>query len=93
MFFKKKLISKHIKNLLSDLVFNIVKFVIILSIHFYKKTFTKIFRSNCRFNPTCSQYAIEALLKHGLIKGTNLSIKRIRKCVPGSSTGNDFVPD
>jgi putative membrane protein insertion efficiency factor len=46
----------------------------------------------CRFTPTCSQYAITALQKHGLIKGTLLAIKRISKCHPGGGSGYDPVP-
>jgi putative membrane protein insertion efficiency factor len=46
----------------------------------------------CRFTPTCSQYAVEALKKHGLLKGGWLAVKRISKCHPGGSSGYDPVP-
>ena len=46
----------------------------------------------CRFTPTCSQYAIEALKKHGLLKGTWLAVKRISRCHPWGGHGYDPVP-
>jgi putative membrane protein insertion efficiency factor len=61
--------------------------------------FIKIYQSlplsshnSCRFTPTCSSYAIEALKQHGLVKGTILSIKRIMRCNPWSKMGYDPVP-
>jgi len=48
--------------------------------------------SQCRFTPTCSQYGIEALKKHGLIKGGWLTAKRIAKCNPWGGHGPDPVP-
>jgi len=46
----------------------------------------------CRFTPTCSQYALEALKKYGLFKGGWLAVKRISKCHPGGGSGYDPVP-
>jgi putative membrane protein insertion efficiency factor len=48
--------------------------------------------SNCRFNPTCSTYAIDAIEQWGALKGSWLAIKRIGKCHPWGSGGNDPVP-
>ena len=48
--------------------------------------------SSCRYTPTCSGYAIEALKIHGFLKGTYLSIKRISRCNPWGSFGYDPVP-
>ncbi len=48
--------------------------------------------NSCRYIPSCSNYAIEALEKHGLIKGLFLSIKRILRCNPWGSIGYDPVP-
>lgn len=47
---------------------------------------------NCRFQPTCSQYAIEALQLHGVLKGGWLAIKRIGRCHPWGDSGYDPVP-
>lgn len=51
------------------------------------------FPSSCRYTPTCSNYAIDALKKHGAIKGTYLAIWRILRCNPWSDGGDDPVPD
>ncbi|MGN0383180.1 MAG: membrane protein insertion efficiency factor YidD [Eubacterium sp.] len=48
--------------------------------------------SHCRFIPTCSQYAIEALEKYGPLRGSLLAIKRILRCNPFSKGGSDPVP-
>lgn len=48
--------------------------------------------SNCRFNPSCSNYAIDAIEQWGAIKGSWLAIKRIGKCHPWGDGGNDPVP-
>lgn len=51
------------------------------------------FHNHCRFIPTCSNYGIEAIEKHGSIKGTILTIKRILRCHPLGSKGYDPVPE
>ena len=65
-------------------------------IKIYQYFISPFLGNNCRFLPTCSEYLIEALKTHGLIKGLNLGIRRISKCHPfkkiGSSHGLDFVP-
>jgi putative membrane protein insertion efficiency factor len=48
--------------------------------------------ANCRFEPTCSSYAIEALEIHGVLKGTCLAVKRIGRCHPWGGAGYDPVP-
>ena len=48
--------------------------------------------SSCRFVPTCSEYAVEALKKHGPLKGTVLAAKRIARCHPWGESGHDPVP-
>jgi len=47
---------------------------------------------NCRFNPTCSQYVIEAINKYGVVKGCCLGIRRIMRCHPWCLGGHDPVP-
>ncbi|MGA0383601.1 MAG: membrane protein insertion efficiency factor YidD [Flavobacteriaceae bacterium] len=48
--------------------------------------------SSCRFVPTCSEYAVDALKKHGPLKGTVLAAKRIARCHPWGESGHDPVP-
>ena len=61
-------------------------------IQFYRLTFSSFLGNECRFFPTCSEYALEALDKHGIIIGLFLSIKRVIKCNPLASSGIDPVP-
>ncbi len=56
--------------------------VFILPIRFYRYFISPLFPPTCRFHPTCSIYAIEVILKYGVIKGTYLAIIRISKCHP-----------
>ena len=65
---------------------------IIKIIRIYQKFISPLLGQNCRFHPTCSQYAIEALTVHGVVKGTYLSVKRILKCNPWGASGVDHVP-
>lgn len=64
----------------------------IVLIRFYQWVISPALGPKCRFTPTCSQYAAEALKKHGPAKGLLLSIKRISKCRPGGGHGYDPVP-
>ncbi len=61
-------------------------------IRFYQRLLSPLLGKRCCFNPTCSQYAAEAIELHGAIKGTWLSIKRISRCHPLSEVGDDPVP-
>jgi len=58
----------------------------------YQVFISPMLGQNCRFHPTCSCYAHQALERHGLVKGTWLSIKRIMKCNPMHPGGFDYVP-
>jgi len=49
--------------------------------------------ATCRYSPTCSQYSIEAIEKHGVLKGGFLALKRIGSCHPWGGSGYDPVPD
>jgi len=69
-----------------------MKKIIVFLIKFYQITLSPLLGSNCRFQPTCSQYMIEAINLHGVLKGVNLGIKRISKCHPLGSKGYDPVP-
>lgn len=63
-----------------------------LPIHFYRICISPMLRPSCRFTPTCSRYALEALRRHGPIKGLWLTIKRISRCHPWGGSGYDPVP-
>ncbi|MBO5039225.1 MAG: membrane protein insertion efficiency factor YidD [Alphaproteobacteria bacterium] len=69
-----------------------VKVVIITAIKVYKKGISPFLPNACRFHPTCSEYMIEAIEIHGLIKGIYLGIKRICRCHPWGGSGEDPVP-
>lgn len=69
-------------------------FIIILIklIRFYQVAISPWLGKNCRYQPTCSQYILEALKVHGLYKGVFLGIKRILSCHPWGGSGYDPVP-
>ena len=69
-----------------------MKKIIIYLIKFYQITLSPLLGSNCRFQPTCSQYMIEAINLHGVLKGLSLGFKRVSKCHPLGSKGYDPVP-
>lgn len=58
----------------------------------YQLALSPFFGQQCRFTPTCSQYAIEALQIHGSAKGLMLTVKRISRCHPWHTGGHDPVP-
>ncbi|MFD2601374.1 membrane protein insertion efficiency factor YidD [Flavobacterium suzhouense] len=62
-------------------------------VRFYQIAISPVLPAACRYSPTCSQYTIEALQLHGLIKGSWLSIKRILSCNPWGGSGYDPVPE
>ncbi|MEO6456121.1 MAG: membrane protein insertion efficiency factor YidD [Ginsengibacter sp.] len=64
----------------------------ILLIKLYQWIISPWLGSQCRYTPTCSQYALEALKKYGAIKGLWLTIKRIARCNPWGGHGHDPVP-
>lgn len=61
-------------------------------VRFYQIFISPLLGSNCRFTPTCSNYMLEALEVHGLIKGLYLGVKRIFRCHPWGGSGYDPVP-
>ena len=62
-------------------------------IKFYQTVLSPMLGPTCRFHPSCSHYAIDAITEHGIIKGCWLSIKRILKCHPLNDGGYDPVPE
>lgn len=69
-----------------------LQFIFLLPVYFYRYSISPLLGPRCRYTPTCSQYAIEAVKKHGIIKGGWLAIKRISSCHPWGGSGYDPVP-
>ena len=67
-----------------------LKFISVRLIRFYQKYLS---RKDCRFIPSCSEYTLEAILKHGFFIGVGLGFWRILRCNPWSKGGFDKVPD
>ena len=61
-------------------------------VRLYRYTLGAILPASCRFVPTCSEYAVQALRKHGSLKGSWLTLKRILRCNPYCKGGADPVP-
>lgn len=70
-------------------ILKIMKIVLIKIIKFYQKYISPLKRPCCRFYPTCSQYALEAVIKYGAVKGSFLALKRIIRCNPFCKGGYD----
>ena len=62
-------------------------------IKLYQLLISPLLGPNCRFHPTCSHYAIEAIARHGVLKGGYLSVRRLIKCQPLHEGGLDPVPE
>ena len=67
--------------------------LLILPVRFYQYVISPMMPASCRYTPTCSQYAIEALRVHGPFKGSWLAVKRIARCHPWGGHGHDPVPE
>ena len=70
----------------------ILNYLLIIPIKLYQILLSPLIGPSCRFTPTCSNYAIEAINKPGPFKGLWLAIKRISKCHPWGDSGHDPVP-
>ncbi len=75
---------------------NMASAILIAPIRFYRRYLSPLLPPACRFEPTCSRYAIEAIELHGPLKGFGLAVRRILRCHPihwlGGSEGFDPVP-
>jgi uncharacterized protein len=78
----------HIIKLINIIIVNIL----IIPVKIYKYVISPVLPNACRYTPTCSEYAIEALKKHGPVKGIYLAVKRIISCNPWGGSGYDPVP-
>ena len=70
-----------------------MKFIVLSLIRIYQLIISPLFPASCRFTPTCSNYAAQAIADYGLIKGGKLAIKRIIKCNPWGAHGHDPIHD
>lgn len=65
----------------------------LLLIYLYRFTLGPLLGGQCRFYPTCSQYALDAYTRHGPIRGSWLTLRRLARCHPFGGRGVDLVPD
>lgn len=79
-------------NSIGQIISKLLKFLFLLIIKFYQLFISPLLGANCRYNPTCSQYGKEAIIKYGPFKGFWLTIKRIGRCHPWGGHGHDPVP-
>src|SRR6266571_662221 len=78
---------------------NLVQYILVLALRVYRAAISPLLAGlfgplglGCRFNPTCSQYALEAVQRHGAIRGAALSLCRLCRCHPWGGCGDDPVP-
>ena len=69
-----------------------MKTVLIALVRFYRYAISPMLGRNCRFHPTCSEYAIEALERHGALRGGWMAAKRVGRCHPFNPGGYDPIP-
>ena len=81
---------------LADVSSRVIVALISFPIHLYRYLLSPMLPRSCRFQPTCSAYALESLSRHGPIKGTWLTLRRLARCHPiawlGGGSGFDPVP-
>jgi putative membrane protein insertion efficiency factor len=65
---------------------------VLLLLRFYQVLISPVFRGSCRHMPSCSEYACEAVERHGATRGLWLSLRRLTRCHPLGSSGYDPVP-
>jgi len=68
-----------------------VKRLLIGAIRFYQSHFSRYFAGSCIYQPSCSNYAIEAIIKHGSLKGVRMAASRLLRCHPPYEGGEDPV--
>lgn len=70
-----------------------VTWLLLIPVYIYRGVISPLLPPSCRYTPTCSRYTIEALKRHGPIRGSYLSAKRILSCNPWGGSGFDPVPE
>jgi uncharacterized protein len=88
----KKLADIIVSNPLGSGIRRVLSCFLIILVKLYQYLISPILPNSCRFTPTCSQYSVEALKTHGVIKGLLLSVLRIVSCNPWGGHGYDPVP-
>jgi uncharacterized protein len=71
----------------------LIKYIFLIFIKLYQNLISPLTPASCRFTPTCSQYAAEAIRRHGPLRGSWLALKRISRCHPWGGSGYDPVPE
>jgi putative membrane protein insertion efficiency factor len=74
------------------LVLDLPRRALLLAIRVYQHTFGLVIPPVCRFQPSCSRYAYEAIERHGAVRGTWLALRRLGRCQPFGGSGYDPVP-
>ena len=69
-----------------------MKYIFIFLIKVYQRALSRMLPPSCRFYPSCSEYGVQALQKHGVFKGGWLTVKRLSRCHPLNPGGYDPVP-
>jgi uncharacterized protein len=69
-----------------------IRTIFIFPVLVYQYVISPLLPASCRYTPSCSEYTKQAILKHGIFKGTWLGIKRISRCHPWGGQGHDPVP-
>lgn len=79
--------------MIKEKIVGILKEILIIPIKIYQKFISPCFPPRCKYYPSCSHYAVDAIMKHGPAKGLVLGIWRILRCNPQSRGGVDYVPE
>ena len=77
---------------MSDRIAGVLAKALIAPIRLYQRFLSPLLPPSCRYSPTCSAYAVEALQRHGPVKGLWLAVRRIGRCHPWGASGYDPVP-
>lgn len=84
--------SKEFWTKSKEVIKRVTIFPFVLLVNFYRYCISPLTPPSCRYTPTCSTYALQALRKYGLLKGGYLAAKRILSCHPWGGSGYDPVP-
>ncbi|MEC5180354.1 membrane protein insertion efficiency factor YidD [Arthrobacter sp. CG_A4] len=77
---------------LGGAIWNLPRHILILLLMAYRKVISPLYGQVCRFFPSCSAYALEAITVHGAVKGSWLAVRRLLRCHPWNAGGVDHVP-